>query len=151
MSYDCSFKMIIRGSRVNIECFKRYLIGERTKIVIGNGSTTINNDVYMPSNDIEYARCMIEGNVKWGISYSLIDIEQYNHANTITISLIDACRRLGLDMEVYSDEPNDRVQEHILLVNGEILEDVSVEYTEVYIEELDEFENEGELDWSFSI
>ena len=66
--------------------------------------------------------------------------------------MLEACEQLNLDMEVYSEEPGCGFQEHYVFADKVLVVNESVDYTEEYDEENDEWVSEGGFeDWSFEI
>jgi uracil-DNA glycosylase family 4 len=68
------------------------------------------------------------------------------------VTLFEACKQLELDMEVYSEECGCGFQEHYLFIDGELVAEECVDYSEEYNEETEEYESSGGFDdWDFEI
>ena len=163
MANTCIFSMVVKGKKENIETFLD-MMQQKGKVWMGRGAIVDFTDL----GEVESGkhRYQIDGETKWSIQSSLIsnavsmrtEPEKwcFNDGTDKTelsfVTLFEACERLDLDMEVYSEECGIGFQEHFLFVDGELLADECVDYTEVYNEETDEYEPEGGFDdWDFEI
>ena len=145
MANICDFKMILVGTQENIETFLNELNG-KSEISIGYGVKGLEYEIDILDDNLY--RCELTGGVNWSIKYALID----NADNVSSFSLFEACKRLNLDMECYSDEGGNCFQEHYLFQDGVLCEDECLDYEKEYDEEVDEHTIVGGFgEWDFSI
>lgn len=162
MANICDFSMAVRGKKENIETFKN-MMSQVGMVYMGRGAE-IHNE-YMEEDDYGNYRCQIDGCTKWSIQSSLIDnaismrtnIEKWWFGDDIDktklsfVTLFEACEQLNLDMECYSEETGCEFQEHYLFVDGELIVDECVDYSEEYDEDEDEWISTGGFEWDFEI
>lgn len=151
MANLCNFVMHVRGKRENIEKFYEALT-QNGKIYMGRGASA---EIFLDDDIAE-----ITGWCKWSIVSALIDNaismrtepnrwsfeEDVNELEFIT--LIEACQRWNVDMEVYSEESGCCFQEHFLVIDGELVIDECVEWNEYCI---DDFETKAEAEAELGI
>lgn len=150
MANICDFVMRVRGAHDNIEKFYNAM-SQNGKIYMGRGASAEIN--YEDDRVAE-----IHGWCKWSVVSALIDNaismrtepgrwlfdEDVNELEFIT--LIEACQRWNLDMEVYSEESGCCFQEHFMVIDGELVIDECVEWNEYCIDDFDTKEEaEAEL------
>ena len=162
MANICSFSMVVRGKKENIETFNNMMQQVGT-VYMGRGAELDCEDMEELS-DNNY-RCQMLGQTKWSIQSSLIDnaismrsdsgrwsFGDIDKSTLSFVTLYEACEQLNLDMECYSEEPGIGFQEHYLYVNGKLLEHECVDYSEEYNEEEDEGISTGGFEnWDFEI
>ena len=162
MANICSFSMIVRGTKENIETFKN-MMNQVGTVHMGRGAEIDFEDME-ELNDNEY-RCQIDGQTKWSIQSSLVDDaismrsnndmwwfgENVDKTKLSFVTLFEACEQLNMDMECFSEEPGCGFQEHYLFQNGELQKDECVDYSEEYDEDADEWVTEGGFEWDFEI
>lgn len=141
MANLCNFIMRVRGKREDIEQFYDAM-SQNGKIYMGRGASAEIN--YEDDGVAE-----IHGWCKWSVVSALIDNaismrtepsrwsfdEDVNELEFVT--LIEACQRWNVDMEVYSEESGCCFQEHFMVVNGELVIDECVEWNEYCIDDFD--------------
>lgn len=151
MANLCDFVMHVRGKRENIEKFYDALT-QKGKIYMGRGAEA---DIFLDDDIAE-----IKGWCKWSVVSALIDNaismrtepnrwsfdEDVNELEFIT--LIEACQKWNVDMEVYSEEPGCCFQEHFMVIDGELVIDECVEWNEYCI---DDFETKEEAEAELGI
>lgn len=152
MANLCSFCMRVRGDKENIQLFYDALT-QKHKVYMGRGADA----------DIEFLDgnlADIVGNCKWSIYSSLIhraiDMKQnpdgyywhgLNPSELEFITLVEACQKYNVTVEVYSEECGIGFQEHYLIEsNGDFVKEC-VDYTE-YL--LDEFETKEEAEKEYN-
>lgn len=64
------------------------------------------------------------------------------------ITLFEACKKWNLDMEVFSEETGAQFQEHIKVINGNVVCNDCVDYLECYV---DEYKTKEEAESEFGI
>ena len=162
MANICDFQMVLTGSEKNIETFKEMMQRIGT-IHMGDGAEIDNDD--MEEIDDDFYRCELEGSVKWSVKSALVDsaiamrtnpdefyFGDIDVSNISFITLFEACKQLNLDMEYYSIEGGCESQEHCLLIDGVLIEDECIEYSEEYDEDTDEWVSTGGFgEWEFAI
>jgi len=84
---------------------------------------------------------IISGYCAWGVSSCMLEggyyrsfKEEYGSRSRGTTLLLES-ERLGLDIEVYSEESGMCSQEHYIITNGELTCEESVEWEEVWVED----------------
>lgn len=160
MAHICEFKMQLKGKRTNIDKFVNALT-RKGRVHIGDG---INNTDISISEYNSLTIAMITGNCKWRIWSALIDQavqmqeEKKQGVNNSVIrsadefiTLLEACRRFNVNMEVYSKVPECKFQEHYKCENGNILNDV-VDYAETIDDKTGEVTTTGGYkSWDFDL
>jgi hypothetical protein len=165
MANICSFSMMIRGKKENIETFKN-MMSQVGTVYMGRGAEISFEDIEEINelSDNDY-RCQLDGITKWSIISSLVDnaismrndIDKWLFGKNVDktklsfVTLFEACKQLNLDMECFSEESGIGFQEHYLFVDGELLKDECVDYFEEYDEDADEYVTEGGFEWNFDI
>jgi hypothetical protein len=154
MANICDFDMRVRGSHDNIEKFYNAM-RQNGNIIMGRGA-----DAELIYDDDDYAN--INGWCKWSVSSALINnaISMRTEPNMWYfgdgvdvskiefITLIEACQKWNLDMEVFSEEPGCCFQEHIMVINGEVVVDECEEWNEY---DLDDFDTKEEAEEELGI
>ena len=163
MANICSFSMMIKGNKNNIETFLDMMTQKGT-VFMGRGAVIEREDMEELEDGI--CRCQIEGWVKWSICASLVDDaismrgnpsiwsfgEGVDKTKLSFVTLWEAGKKLNLEIECYSEEPGCCFQEHYVFKNGAIAEKECVEYREWYDETLGEWNSEGGFEeWAFEI
>lgn len=166
MANICDFSMVVRGKKENIETFKN-MMSQVGTVYMGRGAEIDFEDMEELNelSDNDY-RCQLDGQTKWSVMSSLIDNaismrkdssrwyfgEDVDKSKLSFVTLFEACEQLNLDMECYSEESGCGFQEHYLFVDGELIEDECVDYSEEYDEEKDEWISTGGFEeWDFEI
>lgn len=155
--------MMVKGKKENIEQFID-MMGQKGTVWMGRGAEVYAADMEEVENG-EF-RCRLDGNTKWSIQSSLVDNavsmrtkpdewffgKNVDGTKLSFVTLFEACEQLGLDMEVYSEEGDLGFQEHLRFVDGELVEEECVDYSEEYNEATEEYETSGGFDdWNFEI
>ena len=163
MANICNFSMMVKGKKENIEQFVD-MMEQKGTVWMGRGAIVNFTDIEEVENG--KWRCQIDGDTKWSVQSSMIDNaismrtepnkwsfgENIDKTKLSFVTLFEACKQLGLDMEVYSEECGCGFQEHYLFIDGELVEEECVDYSEEYNEETEEFESSGGFDdWDFEI
>lgn len=163
MANICDFSMMVKGKKENIIQFVD-MMEQKGNVWMGRGAAVD----FIDMEEIENGefRCQIDGSTKWSIISSLVDNavsmrtkpdewsfgENVDRTKLSFVTLFEACKQLGLDMEVYSEECGCGFQEHYLFIDGELVEEECVDYSEEYNEETEEYESSGGFDdWDFEI
>ena len=142
MANLCSFSMNVKGSHENIEKFYNAMSQNGT-IYMGRGA-----DAQIQYDD-EDSRAFIDGWCKWSIQSALIDNaismrnepdkwyfgENIDKTKLEFITLIEACERWNLTMEVYSEECGCCFQEHYLIRDGIIEINECVDWNEYFLDD----------------
>lgn len=154
MANLCSFSMNVKGSHENIEKFYNAMSQNGT-IYMGRGA-----DAQIQYDD-EDSRAFIDGWCKWSIQSALIDNaismrnepdkwyfgENIDKTKLEFITLIEACERWNLTMEVYSEECGCCFQEHYLIRDGIIEINECVDWNEYFLDDyVTKEEAEAELE-----
>lgn len=155
MANMCNFVMRVRGKHENIEKFYNAM-NQNGNVYMGRGAEA---DIEYEDNDV----AEINGWCKWSIVSSLIDnaISMREHpdrwhffediSEVEFITLIEACQKWNIDMEVYSEEPGCCFQEHFMVINGELVDENCVDWYEYCIDDFETKEEaERELDIEIS-
>ena len=163
MANICDFSMMVKGKKENIEQFVD-MMEQKGTVWMGRGAVVDFTDMEEVENG--KCRCQIDGNTKWSVQSSMVDNaismrtepnkwsfgEDVNKTELSFVTLFEACKQLGLDMEVYSEECGCGFQEHYLFIDGELVKEECVDYSEEYNEETEEYESSGGFDdWDFVI
>ena len=162
MANICDFSMVVKGKKENIEQFID-MMEQKGTVWMGRGATI--NFKGMEEVENGKYRCQIDGDTKWSVKSSMVlnaasmrenpDMWAFGEGVDKTklsfVTLFGACEQLELAMEVYSEECGEGFQEHYLFAEGVLMIDETVEYTEKYNEETDEYESSGGFDWDFEI
>lgn len=159
MANLCSFSMMVKGKKENMEKFTNALL-QKGDIWMGRGATA---DIDW---DWDEDTIVINGWCKWSIQSALIrnavsmekqrtsgignwyfeDIKDVKEV----ISLWQACEKFNVNMEVFSEESGCCFSEHLKYENGNITNDTT-DYNEEYNEESGEWESYGGYDWCFDL
>ena len=163
MANICDFSMMVKGEKENIEQFID-MMQQKGTVWMGRGAVIHSQD--MEETELcEIYRCQIDGETKWSIQSSMVsnaismrtepDKWEFGDTDKTTltfVTLFEACEQLQLDMEVYSEECGCGFQEHYVFVDGNLVAEECVDYTEEYNEETEEYESSGGFDsWDFEI
>ena len=155
MANICYFVMRVRGEHENIEKFYNAM-SQKGNVWMGRGAEA--EISYEDDNVAE-----INGWCKWSVESALIDNAismrtepnmwafggDFNSHTTQFVTLVEACKIWDLDMEVYSEESGCCFQEHLMVVDGELVIDECVEWNEYCIDDYDtkeEAEKELEIE-----
>lgn len=164
MANMCDFTMKIVGNNpVNLVTFYN-MISQNGTTWMGRGAEVVMDNI--KEEDGRYST-ILNGWCKWSVESALIDnaismrteperwsVNDYDrNGNKLRfVTLYEACNELGLDMEVYSEEPGIGFSEHKLFRDGILDENKCVNYWEDYNEETDEYIPHGGFgDWKFEI
>lgn len=162
MANICNFSMVVKGKKENIEQFID-MMQQKGTVWMGRGAVVYSQDMEELENGIY--RCQIDGDTKWSVISSMVDNaismrtetekwgfgDDINKAELSFVTLFEACEQLQLDMEVYSEEAGIGFQEHYVFIDGNLVAEECVDYTEEYNEETDEYESSGGFVWGFEI
>ncbi len=162
MANICNFSMVVKGKKENIEQFID-MMGQKGTVWMGRGAEVDFTDMEEVENG-KY-RCQIDGDTKWSVVSSMVlnavsmrenpDMwffgDDIDKTKLSFVTLFEACEQLNLAMEVYSEEAGNGFQEHYLFDEGQLMIDETVDYTEEYNEETDEYETSGGFVWDFEI
>ena len=163
MANICNFSMMVKGKKENIEQFVD-MMEQKGTVWMGRGAVVTFANMEEVEN--EKCRCQIDGETSWSVQSSLVNNaismrtepnkrlweKMLNKTKLSFVTLFEACKQLGLDMEVYSEECGFGFQEHYLFIDGELVKDECVDYSEEYNEETEEYESSGGFDdWDFEI
>jgi hypothetical protein len=154
MANICDFVMRVKGKRENIEKFYNTM-HQNGNVYMGRGAEA---EINYEDNDI----AEINGWCKWSVVSALIDNAismrtepgkwyfgaNFNFSKTQFVTLIEACRRWDIDMEVYSEESGCAFQEHYMVVDGDLVIDECVEWNEYCI---DDYETKEEAERELEI
>ena len=155
MANICSFSMCVKGKHSDIENFYNAM-SQKGNIYMGRGADAEIN------YDEDEGLAFIDGWCKWSVQSAMIDnaISMRTEPNMWYwgdnedkdklefITLVEACKKWNLDMEVYSEEPGCCFQEHYLYINGDIICDDCVEWNEYC---LDDYETKEDAEEKFGI
>lgn len=180
MANICDFSMCVKGAHDDIEKFYNAM-SQNGNIYMGRGADA--EIQYEDEDNVAF----IDGWCKWSIQSAMIDNaismrtepdmwyfgDNVDKSKLEFITLIEACKKWNIIMEVYSEETGCCFQEHFIIRNGDVEVDECVDYYEYYLgdyntkeeaeEELeititdDEWNNEdyvqrgGFGDWDFEI
>ena len=131
MANNCVYTMKVYGKKENIEEFVRLLCWEaefeknglgKTYSAIPVESEMINEEVFM---------MIISGDCAWSVNSAMMDRK---------ISLESETRRLGLFLEVFSEEHGYQFQEHLLINKGDVILNECVGAACELLEEIDDSE-----------
>lgn len=131
MADNCPYTMKVYGKKENIEEFVRLLCWEaefeenglgKTYSVLPVESEMINEEVFM---------MIISGDCAWSVNSAMMDRK---------ISLESETRRLGLFLEVFSEEYGYQFQEHLLINKGDVILNECVGAACKLLEEIDDSE-----------
>ena len=158
MANICTFSMVVKGKKENIEQFTD-MMQQKGTVLMGRGAVIDFTDMEELENG-NY-RCQIDGDTKWSVISSMIDNaismrtepDKWNFGDTdktklTFVTLYEACEQLQLDMEVYSEECGCGFQEHYVFIDGNLVTEECVDYTEY---ELDEYEAKEEAERELEI
>ena len=137
MSNMCYFSMKVKGKKENINTFYN-MLSQEGNIYMGRGACA---EIKVKDNE-----AYIDGECKWSVEDSLIDDaksmkndpnswffdDDIDNTKLEFITLFEACEKLNLEMECYSEETGNCFQEHLLYRNNtiEINEARDIEETE---------------------
>ena len=162
MANICDFSMVVKGKKENIEQFMD-MMEQKGTVWMGRGAVIDFTDMEELENG-NY-RCQIDGGTKWNVTSSMVlnavsmrenpDMwffgDDIDKTKLSFVTLFEACEQLNLAMEVYSEEAGNGFQEHYLFDEGRLMANETVDYTEEYNEETDEYETSGGFVWDFGI
>lgn len=153
MANICSFSMCVKGQHEDIEKFYNAMSQIGT-IYMGRGA-----DAEIRYED-EEGRAFIDGWCKWSIYSALInnaismrtetDMWSFGDVDPSKlefITLLEACARWNLVVEVYSEECGCEFQEHYIIDHDELVCEECVDYYEYCLDDYETKEEaESELD-----
>ena len=163
MANICDFSMVVKGKKENIEQFIN-MMQQKGTVWMGRGAVVYSQD--MKETELcEIYRCQIDGDTKWSVQSSMVSNaismrtepdkwcfdEDTDKTKLTFVTLFEACEQLQLDMEVYSEEAGCGFQEHYVFIDGNLVAEECVDYTEEYNEETDEYESSGGFVWDFEV
>ena len=140
MAKICSFSMCVKGTHDDIEKFYNAMT-QNGNIYMGRGV-----DAEIQYED-EECRAFIDGWYKWSIQSSLINNaismrnepdkwyfgDNVDKSKLEFITLVEACEKWNITMEVYSEETGFCFQEHYIIINGDVELNDCVDYYEYYL------------------
>ena len=154
MANICGFSMQVNGTHENIEKFYNAM-SQNGNIYMGRGAEAeihYDDDYDCEGND----RAFIDGWCKWSVQSAMIDnaismrtnpeIWAFHNVDVSQlefITLVEACERWNLEMEVFSEEPGCCFQEHYIVRNGIVEVHECVEWCEYWV---DDFETKEEAE-----
>lgn len=154
MANICGFSMCVKGQHEDIEAFYNAM-SQNGNIYMGRGA-----DAEIQYED-EENRAFIDGWCKWSIQSALIthaismrtEPEIWHFGNVDAsqlefITLVEACEKWNLTVEVYSEECGCEFQEHYVIDKGETVCSECVDYYEYY---LDDYETKEEAEEELEI
>ena len=144
MANICSFSMCVKGNKDDIQKFYNAMT-QNGNVYMGRGA-----DANIQYED-EEGRAFIDGWCKWSVQSALIDNAESMRSNPTMwywgdgvdpsslefITLLEACRKWNIDVEVYSEEGGCCFQEHYVVVNGDLICDECVEWNEYCLDDFD--------------
>lgn len=169
MGNICSFSMLLKGTKENLKTFCDW-IEQKGNTWMGRGA-----EISYPEDDIDEGAVYItdglfslsvSGWCKNGLRNSLMDdaismrkhpeIWAFNNASykeMTFITLFEACEKLDIIMEAYSEEPGNCFQEHVLCNPKEnIFINERCEWHEEWDDELGDYVTSGGYEsWEFEI
>ena len=169
MANLCSFSMKINGEKEKIKTFLEWMEQKGTTYM-GRGAEITSPDMDEFDEVVEEISenrfsIVIGGWCKWSVEAAMIlnavsmretperwSFDGDHDKNLTFITLFEACEKLSLEMEVYSEESGCCFQEHMLFRNGVVEVNDTVNWTEDYDDETDEWVCEGGFEsWDFVI
>lgn len=153
MANICSFSMCVKGNHNDIESFYNAM-SQNGNIFMGRGA-----DAEIRYEDDEN-RAFIDGWCKWSVWSAMVDnaismrtepdMWYFGNAKASElkfITLMEACERWNLTIEVYSEECGCAFQEHYIVVNGDLTCEECVEWHEYCLSDYETKEEaEAELE-----
>lgn len=144
MANMCYFCMHVKGDPENIKEFYESM-SHKSNVYMGRGAWA------RISYDYDKCTATIDGECKWSVKLALIDNavsmrkepelwsfgDVENRDNLEFITLYEACKKWGLDMEVYSEENGCKFQEHFQYMDGRVVCEECVDRFECYVEDYD--------------
>ena len=157
MANICDFSMRVRGQKEDIEKFYNAM-RQKGNVYMGRGADA----EIQYEDEEEYYTAWINGWCKWSVVSAMIDNaismrtepdkwyfgESVDVSRIEFITLIEACQKWNLDMEVFSEEPGCCFQEHMMVINGELVIDECEEWNEY---DLDDFDTKEEAEEELEI
>ena len=146
MANICDFSMRVRGQKDDIEKFYNAMC-QNGNVYMGRGTDA---EINYEDED-EYYTAWIQGWCKWSVQSAMIDNaismrtepnmwyfgDSVDKSKIEFITLIEACQKYSLDMEVFSEESGCCFQEHIMVIDGEVVIDDCVEWNEYCLDDFD--------------
>lgn len=135
--------MAVKGKKENIDTFIN-MMEQKGSVWMGRGAEVFEKKHEDFDNMCRY---ILKGCLKWSVYSSLVHAAKDMRENPSDwyfgdkppkkiVSIYEACKQLGLDMECYSEETNGCFfEEHYLFQNGELVESEKLEIIEDYNEE----------------
>lgn len=135
MANICNFSMLIKGSKEGREKFIDAL-EHRGQIYMGRGASVDEKEEDDSKNET-----YLSGEVKWSVEEALIDNakemrdnpsgwyfgEGIDKESLTFLTLWEACKQFGVNMEVFSEEEGIGFEEHMKYENGEITEECNTD------------------------
>lgn len=157
MANICGFSMRVRGQKNDIEKFYNAM-QQKGNVYMGRGADA---EIEYEDED-EYSIGWIQGWCKWSVVSALVDNaismrtepnrwyfgDDVDTSKIEFVTLIEACKKYNLDMEVFSEEPGCCFQEHIMIIDGDVIIDDCAEWIEY---DLDEFDTKEEAEEALEI
>lgn len=136
MANSCSFDLKVCGQEDAVLEFIRALVGDSQE---GGFSWvgqvySFESEKWMTEKNENHPGMVTMGGVgscPYSLKYAMRDGDGYEPLEVIS-------KRLGLVVEVFSSEPDEGFQEHLLVNQGEVLIDECVDYEEHFVEGMDE-------------
>ena len=143
MANFCAFSMKVVGEKTNVDSFVSAL-EQKGKFCMGRGGVIDVEDNFDGGS-------ILEGEVKWSLSASLIEAAVSMRKQKETgkgywywpedgfidnhefVTLPEASELFGVDVEAYSTEPLHEFAEHILVKKGVTVIDDCVPYREIWV------------------
>lgn len=154
MANICGFSMCVKGNHQDIESFYNAM-SQNGNIYMGRGA-----EAEIQYED-EESRAFIDGWCKWSICSALIsnaismrtEPETWHFGDVDVsqlefITLMEACERWNLIVEVYSEECGCEFQEHYVVDHGKVVCNECVDYYEYC---LDDYETKEEAEEELGI
>ena len=143
MANNAYYEMKVTGRQDNVEAFVRAMCREGEFENQGAGRV-FDCDVYEQGECDNGYYVLLSGDCAWSI-LSAMRVE--NNPNNIE----KLSKRLNLSIEAYCEENGFEFQEHFLVVNGEVELDECIDWSEIDMESIDEYEDDfWQQDWVVS-
>ena len=149
MANVCSFSMCVVGAHSDIEKFYNAM-SQKGNVYMGRGASA---DIVYEDDE---SRAFIDGWCKWSIHSSLEECAismrmepevwhwgDVDAQNLQFVTMMEACEKWNLDVEVYSEEPGCCFQEHYVCRKGKMVCSEIVSYEEYCI---DDYETKEEAE-----
>ena len=159
----CSYSMCVVGKKENVEEFIKVMQAD-----YDYGAMKFSYDRHMfrvfkaDCDEVEERfdgrfQTIITGYCAWSVSSCMLESGYYGDfketygVNFRGTTLLIESEKLGLDIEVYSEEGGMCFQEHYIIIKGEMVRDECVDWQEFWVEEFETKEKaEEELEMSIT-